>query len=207
MFTGLVEAIGTLVEVKSAAGGFRVRIETHLATELAIGDSLAVNGVCLTASLIDGGEVHAEVGPETARVTTLGSLQRGQPVNLERAMRFDGRLGGHFVQGHVDGTGTVDEIRPESESHWVTIAFPPALAPYFIRKGSVAVDGVSLTVAGLGEKQFDIQVIPHTWTRTTLGRLRRNDRVNLECDMLGKYVIRAAGLAGLGEGRRQADPV
>jgi riboflavin synthase len=207
MFTGLIEAVGTLVEVKSAAGGFRVRIETDLAPELAIGDSLAVNGVCLTAILIDGGEVHAEVGPETARVTTLGGLQRGQPVNLERAMRFDGRLGGHFVQGHVDGMGTVDEIRPESESHWVTIAFPPALAPYFIRKGSVAVDGVSLTVAGLGEKQFDVQVIPHTWTRTTLSTLRLNDRVNLECDMLGKYVIRAAGLAGLGEGRRQADPV
>jgi len=205
MFTGLIEALGTLVEVKPAAGGFRVRIETGLASELAVGDSLAVNGVCLTATLIDDGEVHAEVGPETARVTTLGGLQRGQPVNLERAMRFDGRLGGHFVQGHVDGVGVVDEVRPEADSRWLTIGFPPALAPYFIRKGSVAVDGVSLTVAGLGEKQFDVQVIPHTWAHTTLKTLRSGDRVNLECDMLGKYVIRAAGLAGLGEGRRQ-DP-
>ncbi|MDP1569544.1 MAG: riboflavin synthase [Vicinamibacterales bacterium] len=205
MFTGLIEALGTLVEVKPAAGGFRVRIETSLAPELAVGESLAVNGVCLTATLIDDGEVHAEVGPETARVTTLGGLQRGQPVNLERAMRFDGRLGGHFVQGHVDGVGVVDEVRPESDSRWLTLSFPPALAPYFIRKGSVAVDGVSLTVAGLGEKQFDVQVIPHTWAHTTLKTLRAGDRVNLECDMLGKYVIRAAGLAGLGEGRRQ-DP-
>lgn len=206
MFTGLIEAIGTLVEVKPAAGGFRVRIETDLAAELTVGDSLAVNGVCLTATLLNEGEVHAEVGPETARVTTLGGLQRGQPVNLERAMRFDGRLGGHFVQGHVDGVGIVDEIRPDSESQWLTIGFPPALAPYFIRKGSVAVDGVSLTVAGLGEKQFDVQVIPHTWTHTTLRMLRANDRVNLECDMLGKYVVRAAGLAATGVARRQGDP-
>lgn len=205
MFTGLIESLGTLVEVKPAAGGYRVRIETSLAPELAVGDSLAVNGVCLTATLVEDGEVHAEVGPETARVTTLGGLQRGQPVNLERAMRFDGRLGGHFVQGHVDGVGIVDEVRPESDARWLTVSFPPALAPYFIRKGSVAVDGVSLTVAGLGEKQFDVQVIPHTWAHTTLKTLRARDRVNLECDMLGKYVIRAAGLAGLGEGRRQ-DP-
>lgn len=206
MFTGVIEAIGTLVEVKPTAGGSRVRIETPLAPEIDVGDSLAVNGVCLTATLIDGGEVHAEVGPETARVTTLGGLQRGQPVNLERAMRYDGRLGGHFVQGHIDGLGIVDEIRPESDAHWLTISFPPALAPYFIRKGSVAVDGISLTVAGLGEKQFDVQVIPHTWHHTTLRMLRPSDRVNLECDMLGKYVIRAAGLAGLGEGRRQGEP-
>lgn len=205
MFTGVIEAIGTLVEVKPTAGGSRVRIDTPLASELSVGDSLAVNGVCLTAILIDGAEVHAEVGPETARVTTLGGLQRGQPVNLERAMRYDGRMGGHFVQGHVDGLGIVDEIRPESDAHWLTISFPPALAPYFIRKGSVAVDGISLTVAGLGEKQFDVQVIPYTWNHTTLRTLRPSDRVNLECDMLGKYVIRAAGLAGLGEGRRHSD--
>lgn len=206
MFTGLIEALGTLVEVKPAAGGFRVRIQTHLAPEIAVGDSLSVNGVCLTAALINDGEVHAEVGPETARVTTLGGLQRGQPVNLERAMRFDGRLGGHFVQGHVDGVGLVDEVRHESESQWLTISFPPALAPYFIRKGSVSVDGVSLTVAGLGERQIDVQVIPHTWAHTTLRTLRTGDRVNIECDMLGKYVVRAAELAGLGERRRQGDP-
>ncbi len=202
MFTGLIEVVGTLVEVKPMAGGYRVRIKTSLARDLKPGDSLAVAGVCLTAILIDGDEVHADVGPETARVTTLGGLQRGQGVNLERPMRFDGRFGGHFVLGHVDGVGQVDEIRPEADSRWLTISYPTALRSYFIRKGSVAVDGVSLTIAGLGEKQFDVQIIPFTWTHTTLHALRKADRVNLECDMVGKYVLRAVEQAGLGVSRR-----
>ena len=137
----------------------------------------------------------ADVGPETARVTTFGALQRGQSVNLERPLRFDGRVDGHFVLGHVDGVGTVEDVRPEGESHWLTIGFPPALAAYFIRKGSVAVDGISLTVAGLGERQFDVQVVPYTWAHTTLKMLRAGDKVNLECDMVGKYVVRAHGTA------------
>jgi riboflavin synthase len=198
MFTGIVEGTGTLAEVKAMAGGFRVRIETPLARALKEGDSLGVNGVCLTVMLLDGGHVLADVGPETARVTTFASLQRGQEVNLERPMRFDGRLDGHFVLGHVDGVGAVEEIRPDSGSHWLTIGFPTALAPYFIRKGSVAVDGVSLTIAGLGERQFDVQVIPYTWSHTTLRQLRAGDKVNLECDMIGKYVVRAM------EARRQS---
>jgi riboflavin synthase len=144
--------------------------------------------------LIDGEHVMADVGPETARVTTFGALQRGQSVNLERPLRFDGRVDGHFVQGHVDGVGTVEDVRPEAESHWLTVAFPPALAPYFIRKGSVAVDGISLTVAGLGERQFDVQVIPYSWKNTTLKTLRKGDKVNLECDMVGKYVVRGMEL-------------
>jgi riboflavin synthase len=150
-----------------------------------------VNGVCLTVSLLDGEHVLADVGPETARVTTLGALQRGQEVNLERPLKADGRLDGHFVLGHVDGVGAIEEIRPEGESCWLTIGFPPALAPYFIRKGSVAVDGVSLTVAGLGDRQFDVMVIPFTWNHTTLRTLRKNDKVNLECDVIGKYVARS----------------
>jgi riboflavin synthase len=194
MFTGIVEAVGTLVEVKATAAGQRVRIETTLARELAPGDSLAVNGVCLTAMLLDNGEAHFDIGPETARITTLGALEPGETVNLERPMKLDGRLGGHLVLGHVDGIGIVEDIRSEAESHWVTIGFPTQLAPFFIRKGSVAVDGVSLTVAGLGETQFDVQVVPYTFTATTLGRLRRGDRVNLECDMIGKYVVRAMEL-------------
>ena len=109
-------------------------------------------------------------------------------------MRGDGRLDGHFVLGHVDGVGVIEEIRAEGESHWLTIGFPPALAPYFIRKGSVAVDGISLTVAGLGERQFDVMVIPYTWGHTTLKGLRKGDKVNLECDMIGKYVVRAMEL-------------
>jgi riboflavin synthase len=194
MFTGIVETVGTLAEVKGTAGGYRVRIDTPLSAELTIGDSLAVNGVCLTVILIDGGHVLADVGPETSRVTTLGALQRGQDVNLERPVRADGRFDGHFVLGHVDGVGVIEEIRPEGESHWLTIGFPPALAAYFIRKGSVAVDGVSLTVAGLGERQFDVMVIPLTWSHTTLKALRKGDKVNIECDMIGKYAARAMEL-------------
>ncbi len=194
MFTGIVEGTGTLAEVESTSGGFRVRIHTSLAPELKLGDSLAVNGVCLTVILIDGEHVLADVGPETARITTFGAVQRGQEVNLERPVRVDGRVDGHFVLGHVDGVGIIEEIRAEGESHWLTVGFPAALAPLFIRKGSIAVDGVSLTVAGLGERQFDVMVIPFSWSRTSLKNLRQGDRVNLECDMIGKYVIRSMEL-------------
>jgi riboflavin synthase len=190
MFTGIVEGVGSLAEVKGTGGGFRVRIHTPLSSEMKVGDSLAVNGVCLTVILIDGEHVLADVGPENARVTTFGALQRGQEVNLERPMRGDGRLDGHFVLGHVDGVGVIEEIRTEGESHWLTIGFQPALAAYFIRKGSVAIDGVSLTVAGLGERQFDVMVIPYTWGQTSLKGLKKGDKVNLECDMIGKYVVR-----------------
>jgi riboflavin synthase len=200
MFTGIVEALGTLVEVKPITGSFRLRVQTSLARDMQLGDSLAVNGVCLTVILRDGDEVHADVGPETTRVTNLGSLQRGQSVNLERPMRLDGRLGGHLVLGHVDGIGVVDDVRPDSESYWLTVSFPPALATLFIRKGSVAVDGVSLTIAGLGDRQFDVQVIPYTWQHTTLRTLRAGDKVNLECDMIGKYVARALEVADRARG-------
>ena len=194
MFTGIVETVGTLAEVKGTGGGYRVRINTPLSAELKVGESLAVNGVCLTVILIDGEHVLADVGPETSRVTTLGMLQRGQDVNLERSVRADGRFDGHFVLGHVDGVGVIEEIRPEGESRWLTVGFPPPLAPFFIRKGSVAVDGVSLTVAGLGERQFDVMVIPFTWSNTTLRALRKGDKVNIECDMIGKYAARAMEL-------------
>jgi riboflavin synthase len=191
MFSGIVEAQGTLAEVKTMGEGYRLRIETPLAPALRAGESLAVNGVCLTLTLADHAEAHADIGPETARVTTLGLLERGHAVNLERPVRVDGRFGGHFVLGHVDGVGLVEEVRSAAEGHWLTVSFPPALAPYFIHRGSVAVDGVSLTVAGLGDARFDVQIIPYTWAATTLRRLRAGDRVNLECDMIGKYILRA----------------
>jgi len=203
MFTGIVEQVGRLAEMKPMAGGYRVRIETTLAAETQPGDSLAVSGVCLTALVVAQGEVHADIGPETARITTLGALARGQRVNLERPLRADARLGGHFVLGHVDGVGVVEETRAEGESQWLTISFPPSLSPLFIRKGSVTVDGVSLTIAGLDERRFDIQVIPYTREHTTLGDLRPGDRVNLECDVLGKYVLRATEIAGLADLRRR----
>ena len=194
MFTGIVEGVGSVTEVKGTGGGYRVRIHTPLSRELKEGDSLAVNGVCLTVILIDGEHVLADVGPETSRVTTFSGLQRGQDVNLERPVRGDGRFDGHFVLGHVDGVGVIEEMRQEGESRWLTIGFQPALAPFFIRKGSVAVDGVSLTVAGLGERQFDVMVIPYTWDHTAMKGLRTGDKVNLECDMIGKYIVRALEL-------------
>ena len=191
MFTGLIEAVGEVAGLRPTSTGARVRVRSPIASELRPGDSLAVNGVCLTVVTVDGGEMNADIGPETARITTLGGLQPGQSVNLERPLRADGRFGGHFVQGHIDGTGTVEEIREEGDAHWLTVAFDAALAPYLIRKGSIAVDGVSLTIAGLGDRRFDLMLIPFTWQHTSLCRLRAGDRVNLECDMVGKYVVNA----------------
>jgi riboflavin synthase len=197
MFTGLVEAVGELIERKPTSGGFRLRIDTSLAAELAPGDSLAVNGVCLTVVLAESDAVHADIGPETVRVTTLGGLPRGSAVNLERPLRADSRLGGHFVQGHVDAIGHVEDLRAEADFHWLTVRFPADLAPFFVRKGSVAVDGISLTVADLRADRFDVQLVPFTMQHTNLSRARISDRVNLECDMVGKYVLRAAEIAGL----------
>jgi riboflavin synthase len=197
MFTGLVEGVGELLERKSTTGGFRLRIGSPLAAELAPGDSIAVNGVCLTTILADQNEIHADIGPETVRVTTLGSLRRGSMLNLERPLRADSRFGGHFVQGHVDAIGYVEELRQDAEFHWLTVSFPPQLAPLIVHKGSIAIDGISLTVAGLGADRIDIMVVPYTMAHTNVGRLKVRDRVNLECDMVGKYVIRAAELAGL----------
>jgi len=197
MFTGLVEGVGELLERKSTTGGFRLRIGSPLAAELAPGDSIAVNGVCLTTILADQNEFHADIGPETVRVTTLGSLPRGSALNLERPLRADSRFGGHFVQGHVDAIGYVEELRQDAEFHWLTVSFPSQLAPLIVHKGSIAIDGISLTVAGLGVDRIDIMVVPYTMEHTNVGRMKVRDRVNLECDMVGKYVIRAAELAGL----------
>lgn len=197
MFTGLVESVGEVLERKATSGGIRLRIGTALAPELTPGESLAVNGVCLTVIVAQGSEVQADVGPETLRVTTLGSLTRGALINLERPLRADGRLGGHFVQGHVDAVGYVEDLRIETDFQWLTVSFPSALAPFIIHKGSVAIDGISLTVAGLGRDRFDVQVIPYTLEHTSLKRAQIRDRVNIECDMLGKYVVHAAGLSGL----------
>jgi len=195
MFTGLIEAVGEIVAVETHAASQRLHVRTSLAGELAPGESLALNGVCLTMTESDGGVAQADIGPETARVTTLGALQRGQKVNLERAMRADSRFGGHFVQGHVDGTGIVRGIRPDGDAYWLSIEFDLSLAPYLIAKGSVAVDGVSLTVAALDESSFDVMIIPFTWEHTNLSALAPGAPVNIECDMIGKYVARAASIA------------
>jgi riboflavin synthase len=194
MFTGLIETVGHVSGVVSVPSGFRMRVRTPLASELSLGESVAVNGVCLTVTAVEGDELHADIGPETARVTTLGSLKAQQPVNLERSLRAGDRFGGHFVQGHVDSIGTIENVRRDGDAHWLAISFPRALAPVLIPKGSVAVDGISLTVAALRERQFDVMIIPFTWSHTNLSSLSVRDQVNLECDMLGKYVVRAAEL-------------
>jgi riboflavin synthase len=196
MFTGLIESVGRVRRVETVAAGLRLGIETALAPELAPGDSLAVNGVCLTVTAVEGAMVRADIGPETARITTLGEARPEQPVNLERSMRADGRFGGHFVQGHVDGTGRIVALRSEGDAHWVSATFPPALASLFIHKGSVAVDGISLTVAELRTDEFDVMIVPFTWAATNLPSLAVGDRVNLECDMIGKYVARLVAAGG-----------
>jgi riboflavin synthase len=197
MFTGLIEAMGEVVEVKPTQAGFRLRFTTTLAPELAPGESLAVNGVCLTVVSADTDGVHADISPETARASSLGSLKRGARVNLERPLRADARLGGHFVQGHIDATGTIEDIRPDGESFWITFRFPGAIAPFIVRKGSITVNGISLTVAGVDDRNCDVQIIPYTWEHTNLHLAKQGDVVNIECDILGKYVVRVAELAGM----------
>jgi riboflavin synthase len=201
MFTGLIESVGRIDALTRSEQGVRLRIATDLAPELSIGDSLAINGVCLT--VVDRAgvdkttrDVGMDVSPETLRVTTLSELEVGSLVNLERPMRADGRFGGHIVQGHVDGTGIIVTIDAEGEEFYrLTVAYPAPLAPFFIHKGSVAIDGISLTIADLRDDAFAIQIIPHTWAHTNLSAAVPGMRVNLECDLVGKYVMRAADLA------------
>ena len=204
MFTGLVESTGEIAEVTPTPGGFRLRVRTPLARELANGDSVAVDGVCLTVVSAGPDGIHADVSPETARVTTLGAVERGARVNLERPLRADARLGGHFVQGHVDATGTIEDVRPDGESYRMSVRFPPSFAPLIVQRGSIAVNGVSLTVAGLDEWRFDVQIIPFTWQHTNLSALKPGDAVNIECDILGKYVARAVAAAAAGANPRGA---
>ena len=194
MFTGLIESVGRVAALDQMPGGVRISVATELAPALGAGDSLAHNGVCLTVVEADPAHVVTEVSPETLRVTSLGALGPGALVNLERPLRADSRMGGHFVLGHVDATGTITAIAQEGEFYRITIAFPSHLAPLLIPKGSVAVDGISLTVAELRAGEFDVQIIPFTWEHTNLQACRVGDRANLEGDVLGKYVVRVAEL-------------
>jgi riboflavin synthase len=195
MFTGLIETLGRVESVDRAAAGLRLTLAADIESALAPGESLAVNGVCLTVVAAAGPGIHADVSPETERVTTLGGLAPGSIVNLERAMRADARFGGHIVQGHVDATGRIEAIEREGDAYRVTVGFPSHLAPLLVHKGSIAVDGISLTIASLDAVRFDVQIIPHTWARTNLHAARPGAAVNLECDILGKYVARAVQAA------------
>ena len=190
MFTGLVEEKGTVAQVEQTADGARLRIESGLAGRLGPGDSIAVNGVCLTAVDPANGSFTADVMNETLGKTTLGPLAAGDPVNLELPLRAGDPLGGHIVQGHVDGTGTVESVTEEGFSAVVRVATPAAILRYIAAKGSVAIDGVSLTVAELGDGWFSVALIPETQERTTLGGLESGRSVNIEVDVLAKYVER-----------------
>jgi riboflavin synthase len=190
MFTGLIADLGSVTSVESDADGATLEISTALAGELAEGDSVAVNGVCLTATAIDDGAFRAQAMQETLRRSSLQQLRRGSRVNLELALRADGRFGGHIVQGHVDGTGTIAGLREEGFARVLEIDVGDELARYLVEKGSVALDGVSLTVSELRDGGFSVSLIPETLIRTNLGEAQVGDRVNLEVDILAKHVER-----------------
>jgi len=191
MFTGLVESLGTVVRRQSdGAGGAHLTITCPFATELTLGESVAVNGACLTVVEHTPDSFHVQLGPETLERTFLGSLDPGHRVNLERSLRVGDRLGGHFVQGHVDGVGRIAERTRQGE--WSTVRFtcPTDLTPLMVPKGSVAVDGVSLTLVEVGHDRFSVMLIPHTLAMTTLGIKQIGDTVNIEADMLAKHVAK-----------------
>ena len=203
MFTGIIEAVGEIADLKRSDAGLRVRVATELAPELEAGDSLAVNGTCLTVVALHLDAVEMDISPETIRVTSLGQLAPGRLVNLERPMRADARFGGHFVQGHVDAMGRLVAVQPEGQSRRLTVGFPVALEPNIVPKGSIAVDGISLTVASVENARFDVQIIPFTWEHTNLRILEPGAGVNLECDILGKYVLRAVEAFASSAGREK----
>jgi riboflavin synthase len=190
MFTGLIADLGSVKSIERDADGATLEISTALAGELAEGDSIAVNGVCLTATAIDKGVFRAQAMQETLRRSSLQQLRPGSRVNLELALRADGRLGGHIVQGHVDGTGTIAGLREEGFARVLEIDVDDELARYLVEKSSVALDGVSLTVSELRDGGFSVSLIPETLIRTNLGEAQVGDRVNLEVDILAKHVER-----------------
>lgn len=191
MFTGIIEELGVLRRLSLAGAGGRLEISCRTVVDGASrGDSIAVNGVCLTVVDLGADWFAADVSAETLRRTSLSRARAGTRVNLERPLMASSRLGGHLVQGHVDGTGKFLGARPEGEGWMVRIEFPPELGRYLVEKGSIAVDGISLTVAALEETWFEIALIPHTWKVTNLSSLERGAEVNLEVDLIAKYVER-----------------
>ena len=198
MFTGLIADLGRVEEVRAGAGGTELRIATPLAAQLAEGDSVAVNGVCLTATAVGDGAFGAQAMPETLARSSLGDLRAGSPVNLELPLPAGGRLGGHVVQGHVDATGVVTSVRPEGIARVLDVETAPELLRYLVEKGSVALDGVSLTVSALREDGFSVSLIPETLSRTNLGAAAPGTRVNVEVDVLAKHVERLLGERAVG---------
>lgn len=206
MFTGIVEEIGIVRGVASGQNNGSIDIGASLVLEgTKIGDSIAVNGVCLTVTIIKEDGFTADVMPETFRRSNLGTLRSGDSVDLERAMAADGRFGGHIVSGHIDGVGTITKKYQEGLATNVTISAPPGILRHIVEKGSIAIDGISLTVAAVGEADFQVSVIPHTGSATTLLRQQVGDTVNLECDMIGKYVEKLLGLSAPAEEKTKSN--
>jgi riboflavin synthase len=194
MFTGIVEELGTIGSLKREGNSARLSVSSSkVTTDSVIGDSICVNGVCLTVVEIDANGFSADVAVETLKVTNLGQLKAGDRVNLERALQLSTRIGGHLVSGHVDGVGRIREKREEGTGWKIFFEAPESLLRYVIRKGSIAIDGISLTVAEVDSQGFSIAMIPHTAKATTLGFKRAGDSVNLEADVIGKYVERLLG--------------
>jgi len=198
MFTGLIEVVGRTGRDESDSAEGRFRVMTSLGSELRSGESIAVNGVCLTVTTADAHGFTADVSPETRRVTTLGRLADGHLVNLERPLRADARVGGHFVLGHVDGVSRVARLAKDGDCFWLDVDVPDDLLPAVVSKGSIAIDGISLTVAALAGSRIGVQIVPFTFAGTTLREARAGELVNLETDVVGKYVARWL------EGRRGA---
>ena len=197
MFTGLVQDLGTVESVESDGAGARLRIATRIAGEIASGDSVAVNGVCLTATTVDPSGFATEAMNQTLEVTALSGLEAGARVNLELAMKASDRLGGHIVQGHVDGVGEVLASVDDGFARRLRVTLGPELLRYAIEKGSIALSGVSLTIANLGASWAEVSLIPETLERTNLGEVEPGDKLNVECDVVAKYVERlAAPFAG-----------
>ncbi|WP_018131936.1 riboflavin synthase [Effusibacillus pohliae] len=189
MFTGIIEEVGRVAAIRPVGHAIQLQIRARKVVEGAkIGDSIAVNGVCLTVTRFDASGFEADVVPETMRRTALRTLQPGSPVNLERAMQMGGRFGGHIVSGHIDGIGTILSIEPEDNAKLVRIETGPEIMKYIVPKGSITIDGISLTVMDREPDSFRVSIIPHTEAVTNLGGKRVGDPVNLECDMIGKYV-------------------
>jgi riboflavin synthase len=191
MFTGIIERVGSIASINKSPAGCVVQIAAaDLVPELKQGDSIAVNGVCLTVVCLSAQTFTADLSTETLQRTTFSSLHAGDLVNLERPLAANGRLDGHFVQGHVDGVGRIASRRKEADTVTVGVAYPPELAPYFVEKGSVAVDGISLTIAALSQASFEVAIIPFTLEHTNLKKAQPGDPVNLEADILAKYIRR-----------------
>lgn len=191
MFTGLIEEIGTIISIRRNKSSFRLTIEADvILKDIKIGDSIAVNGICLTAENTTSNSFTADVMPETVLRTSLNNLKSSDKVNLERAMASNGRFGGHIVSGHIDGVGTIVNKKEDENAIWITISADKNIIKYVVEKGSISIDGISLTVAYVDTECFKVSIIPHTMKMTTLYFNKVGEKVNLECDIIGKYVER-----------------